>query len=139
MTQNTKNITLNSWLFTFESSLIIYLQPIFNEIQNVLLIRIPEIFWWLWFKEVQFVLTPRDYFYEIGSVSERRSQGLFWFWMKTPVKYLCVCVKVCKRHLKFDFYVGVKNPKPPNDLQNMILFSSICILRLCIKMLNLVV
>ena len=44
----------------FESSLIIYLQPVINEIQKVLLIRSPKISFWIWFKEVQFVQTPRN-------------------------------------------------------------------------------
>ena len=42
-------------------------------------------------------------------------------------------VKVCQRHLKFDFYAGVQKPKPPNDHPNEIFDFSDAILLLCLK------
>ena len=46
---------------------------------------------------------------------------------------ICVCVKVCQRHLKFYFYAGVQNTKPPNDHQNVSFSFSDGLLWLCIK------
>ena len=114
-TLDTKNITLDSWLLTFEYSLNIYFQPGINEIQKVPLIRFSKISRWIWFKEVQFVQTPRFFFNELGCVWEKGSQGLFGFWLKTSVRYLCVWLKVCQRHMKLNCYAGVLNTKPANN------------------------
>ena len=46
---------------------------------------------------------------------------------------VCVCLKVCQRHLKFDYYAGVQNPKPQNNHPNVIFSFSDAILWLCIK------
>ena len=70
---------------------------------------------------------------KLGGVTESGSQGLSKFLIKTSVWCLCVCVKVCKRHIKLHFYAGVRNPKSPNDQQNVTFSFSDGILWLCIK------
>ena len=107
-----KNITLDSWLFTFEFSLIIYLQPVINEIQNVLLMRIPEISCWIWFKEVQFVQTPHNFFLWTRMCSEKRNPRVLRI-LKTNIILIFVCVWKCvKDTWNLIFMPGSKTPSP---------------------------
>ena len=80
------------------------------------------------FKEVQLVQTPRKFFLWTRLCFGKR---------KPSVWYLCVCIKVCQRHLKLDFYAGVQNPKHQNDHPNVIFAFSDGLLWLCIIFFNL--